>query len=324
MTWLVTEWVNVAGDISIIARESGEVWFHSRGGTEENTDPFAAPMAGVGSVGSTVGLLDGAINLGFAGIEKQLARPDPTIVGYIVALVGAYHTSVDTPRNLRRAAGRFNELGRPEVADYLEERALEETGHDRLALKDLHALGVPGERLVTNFVPEGIKPLCKRFDDLCVQDYPIGCIGYSYCLERIAALKQESDIEKVQGICPSDIDATRFLRSHSSLGSEATHVEETIKFVASLPANDRIRVVQETYESALILAEGYNHELLKSEVEMLEELEQALGEALPCRHSSHPLKGEKRGARPTRERNSAIVRRQFGIGEKHENGAGPR
>jgi len=83
------------------------------GGTEENVDTFATLMTGVGSAGSTVGLLDGAINLGFARIEKRLARPDPTLVGYIVALVGAYHTSVDTPRNLRRAASRFNELGRP-------------------------------------------------------------------------------------------------------------------------------------------------------------------------------------------------------------------
>jgi pyrroloquinoline quinone (PQQ) biosynthesis protein C len=298
MARLVTEWVNVTGDISIIARESGEVWFHTPRGTKENVDPFATPMTGVGAMGSTVGLLDGAINLGFAGIEKRLARPEPTLAGYIVALVGAYHTSVDTPRNLRRAASRFNELARPEVAAYLEERAREETGHDRLALKDLRALGVPGERLVANFIPEGIKPLCKRFDDLCVEDYPIGCIGYSYCLERIAALKQETDIEKVQALCPDGVDATRFLRSHSSLGSEATHVEETIEFVASLPANDRIRVVQETYESALILAEGYNHELLKSEAEMLEELQQAVGEALPYRLSSYPSHGEKRGARP--------------------------
>jgi len=78
----------------------------------------------------------------------------------------------------------------------------EETGHDRLALKDLRALGLPAERLVANFIPEGIKPLCKRFDDLCVEDYPIGCIGYSYCLERIAALKQGTDIEKVQAAMP--------------------------------------------------------------------------------------------------------------------------
>jgi hypothetical protein len=298
MARLVTEWVNVTGDISIIARESGEVWFHTPGGMKKDVDPFATPMTGVGAAGSTIRLLDGAINLGFAGIEKRLARPEPTLAGYIVALVGAYHTSVDTPRNLRRAANRFNELGRPEVAAYLEVRAREETGHDRLALKDLRALGVPGERLVANFIPEGIKPLCKRFDDLCVQDYPIGCIGFSYCLERIAALKQETDIEKVRALCPDGVDATRFLRSHSSLGSEASHVEETIAFVASLPANDRISVVQETYESALIMAEGYNHELLKSEAEMLEELQQAVGEALSYRHSSIPSHDEERGPRP--------------------------
>ncbi len=298
MARLVTEWVKVTGDTSIIARESGEVWFHTPSGTKETVDPFATPMTGVGSAGSTVGLLDGAINLGFAGIEKRLARPDPTLVGYIVALVGAYHTSVDTPRNLRRAASRFNELGRPEVAAYLEERAREETGHDRLALKDLRALGVPGERLVANFIPEGIKPLCKRFDDLCAEDYPIGCIGYSYCLERIAALKQEADIARVRALCPDGIDATRFLRSHSSLGSEASHVAETIEFVASLPAKDRIKVVQETYESSLLLAEGYNHELLKSEAEMLEEIRKAIGEALPYGRGSAPSTIEGHVARP--------------------------
>jgi hypothetical protein len=298
MAQSVTEWVNVTADISIIARESGEVWFHSPSGAKEEANPFVKQMTAAGAPGSTIGLLDGAINLGFAGIESRLARPDPTLVGYIVALVGAYHTSVDTPRNLRRAASRFNELGRPEVAAYLEERAREETGHDRLALKDLRALGVPGERLVANFIPEGIKPLCERFDNLCVEDYPIGCIGYSYCLERIAALKQKTDIEKVQALCPDGVDATRFLRSHSCLGSEVTHVEETIAFVASLAANDRIRVVQETYESALIMAEGYNHELLKSEAEMLEELEQAVGEALPYRLSSSASHGEKRNAQP--------------------------
>jgi hypothetical protein len=294
----VTEWVNVTSGISIIARESGEVWFHTRGGTKDNLDPFATPMMGAGSAGSTIGLLDGAINLGFAGIEKRIARAEPMLAAYIVALVGAFHTSVHTPRNLRRAAGRFKELRRPEVAAYLEERAREETGHDRLALKDLRALGMPADQLVANFIPEGVKPLCKRFDDLCIQNYPMGCIGYSYCLERIAALKQETDIEKVQALCPKGVDATRFLRSHSSLGSEVTHVEETIAFVASLPANDRIRVVQETYESALVMAEGYNHELLKSEGEILEELQQAVGEVLLYRHDSHPSSGEMRGAHP--------------------------
>ncbi len=294
----VTEWVNVTGDVSIIARASGQVWFHRPGGVEQQLDPFATPMTGQGSADSTVGLLDGALNLGFSGIENRLAQPEPTLAGYIVALAGAYHTSVHTPRNLRRAASRFEQLGRHDVAAYLEDRACEETGHDRLALKDLHALGVPGERLVANFIPEGIRPLCERFDALCAEDYPIGCIGYSYCLERIAALKQKSDIDRVQALCPEGVDATRFLRSHSCLGSEVTHVEETIKFVASLDASDRISIVQETYRSALIMAEGYNHELLKSEAEMLDELQQAIGEALPYPAGSYSSRREAGGARP--------------------------
>jgi len=295
MTRSITEWVNLEGDKSIIARDSGEVWFRTP--SETDNDPFKTAMTGAGAAGSTVGLLDGAISLGFAAIEKRLACPEPTVAAYIVALVGAYHTSVDTPRNLRRAAKRFEELGRPEVAAYLEERAQEETGHDRLALKDLRALGLPAERLVANFMPEGIKPLCERFDELCAEEYPIGCIGYSYCLERTAALKQKTDIEKVQALCPDGVDVTRFLRSHSSLGSEVTHVQETISFVASLPANDRTSVVQATFQSALIMANGYNHELLKSEAEILEELREVLGEELPYGHSgaSH---GEEAGARP--------------------------
>jgi hypothetical protein len=42
----------------------------------------------------------------------------------------------------------------------------------------------------------------------------------------------------------------------------------------------------------------FNHELLKSEAEMLEELQQAVGEALPYRLSSRPSHGEERGPRP--------------------------
>ncbi len=279
MTRPITEWVDVDGSVSIIAQESGEVWFYKRDSADDDS-LFATPMTGPGSPGSAVRLLDAAINLGFSRIERQLATPAPSIAGYVMALIGAYHTSVDTPRNLLRAARRFEKLGRPEVTAYLEERAREETGHDRLALKDLKALGFPAERLVANYIPDGIKPLCKRFDDLCADDYPIGSVGYSYCLERIAALKQENDIAMVKAICPDGVDATRFLRSHSGLGSEAMHVEETITFVASLPADDRIKVVQETYRSAALMAEGYNQELLRPENEVIATLEQAAGEPL--------------------------------------------
>jgi pyrroloquinoline quinone (PQQ) biosynthesis protein C len=276
----VTEWVRVAGETAIVSRESGEVWFHAFGG-EADVSAFAESMTGGGTLISTTGLLDGAISLAFEQTDSGPSIQErPSLLRYIYALVGAYHTAKDTPRNLLHAAARFKELGRPEVTAYLEMRAREEAGHERLALKDLRALGLPAEKVVANLVPAGIKPLCDLFDRHCFADYPIECVGFSYCSERIAALKPESEIDAVQLLFPRGIDATRFLRSHSSLGSEVTHVEETMEFVATLPAEDRISVVQATYETALLMASGRRLESSKSEVEIREELEKAAGVAL--------------------------------------------
>jgi len=146
MARLVTEWVKVTGDISIMLA-SGRGLVSYPGGAKEKVDPFATLMTGVGAMGSTVTLLDGAISLGFAGLEKRLARPDPTI-GAISLPWSAPITRLSTRLEISARRQPLHELGRPEVAAYLELRAREETGHDRLALKDLRALGVPGERLV--------------------------------------------------------------------------------------------------------------------------------------------------------------------------------
>ncbi len=283
----ITEWVRVADETAIIARESGEVWFHALDGGEAEAAPFLARMTGGGTLVSSTGLLDGAISLAFEQMDREFEEtdsrpvaPSPNLLRYIYALVGAYHTAKDTPRNLLRAAEHFRRIGRPEVTAYLEMRAREEAGHERLALKDLRALGLPAGRIVANLVPAGIKPLCDLFERFCFKDYPIECVGFSYCSERIAALKPKAEIDAVQSLLPEGVDATRFLRSHSSLGSEVTHVEETIEFVASLPAEDRTSVVQATYETALLMASGRRLESSRSEAEIREELEEAAGAAL--------------------------------------------
>ena len=287
----ITEWVRIAGETAIVARESGEVFFHALGSQEMETAAFSQRMTGVGTLVSTTGLLDGAISLAFqqtdarygevdSPLAAQVANQGPNLLRYIYTLVGAYHTAKDTPRNLLWAAEHFQDICRPEVTAYLEMRAREETGHERLALKDLRALGLPAERIVANLVPAGIKPLCDIFERFCFKDYPIESIGFSYCSERIAALKPKSEIDAVQALLPVGIDATRFLRSHSSLGSEVSHVEETIEFVAGLTAEDRIAVVQATYEASLRMAEGRRLESSRSEAEIRAELEQAAGVAL--------------------------------------------
>ena len=275
---MVTEWVR-AGSTAIVAR-GDEVSFHPLDGIDGAA--FAKRMSGDGTLESTTGLLDGAISLAFEQTESPPAAVTerPNLLRYIYALTGAYHTAKDTPRNLLWAAEHFREIGRPEVTEYLEMRAREETGHERLALKDFRALGLPGERIVANLVPAGIKPLCDLFERFSFKDYPIECVGFSYCSERIAALKPKEEIDAIQALLPDSVDATRFLRSHSSLGSEVSHVEETMEFVASLPAEDRIRVVEATYETALLMADGRRLESSKSEAEILHEIEQAAGRAL--------------------------------------------
>ena len=294
----VTEWVNVTGGISIIARESGEVWFHTPSGTKNDVDPFATPMTGAGAAGSTVGLLDGAINLGFSGIEKRLARPEPTLAGYIVALVGAYHTSVHTPRNLRQAASASTSWGgqrsRRTLKSVRARRPVMTGSRSRICV---HWVCPP-----IDWSPTLSQRASSRSASVSMTSAP-RTIRWAVSAIRTAwsALPRSSrrPISKRFKRCapmasmrPASSEVT------ARLGSEVTHVEETIEFVASLSANDRIQVVQETYESALIMAEGYNHELLKSEEKVLGEIQQAIGEPLLYGHGSRHSPGEKRAARP--------------------------
>ena len=273
-----TEWVVVSDNVAIIARETGECWFLDLDDYGE-TLPFARPMTGRGTRGSTAALLNGAVALGFGSDEVQSADRINSLPKYVFNLIGAYHNARRTPGNYVQAAKRFRDLDRPDIAAYLEKHAREETGHERLVLKDLRALGLPGERIVANLVPEGVKPLCEFFDRLSSSEYPVGCIGYSYCFEYTAAMKQKSDVDGMQALCPEGVEASRFLRTHSQLGSEVSHVVEMIDFIAGLPAPDRIEIVKATYETAAMTA-NLRQDVLKSDSEILTEIQAAACEEI--------------------------------------------
>jgi hypothetical protein len=273
-----TEWVVLPHNIVVIACETGEVWFLE---LEDCGDlnPFSKAMTGKGSHGSTAGLLSGAIALGFGEEEVHLSDGAVSLAKYVYNLVGTYHNARRTPGNYILAAKRLRKLDRPEIASYLETHALEETGHDRLIIKDLRALGLPAERIVTNLIPEGVKPLVRLFDLLSSSDYPIGCIGYSYCFEYTAAMKPKSQVDAIQALCPEGIDASRFLRTHSSLGSEVGHVEDLIDLIAGLPASDRIEIVKAAYETAATTAR-LRRDVRKADSTILTQLQAAAEEEI--------------------------------------------
>lgn len=276
------EWVVLRDDTVVIAHESGQWWVTERSLAGE-IDPFAAPMTCPGTPGSTAALLNGAVAAGFGTDKQYLGDCIVSLPKYILNLVGAYHNARRTPGNYRKAAARLREWGRDDIAHYLETHAKEETGHERLALKDFRSLGLPGERLVENLFPDGAMPMVELFDRLSSADYPVGCIGYSYCLESTAATKQKADVDAMQALCPEGVNATRFLKAHSSLGNEVDHVRDMIAFIASLPASDRIEIARAAYETAVLTA-GLRRDLHKSDEAIWGDIQAAVGEdlALPA------------------------------------------
>jgi len=271
------EWVSVSEDLAIVSRETGEFWFLD---LHEELIPFTRPMRCNGARGSTAGLLNGAVALGFACEGEDVKRTAISLPKYVLDLISSYHISRRTSNHFSQAAIRFRELKRPDIATYLETHGREETGHDRLVLKDLRALGLPAERIVANFVPEGMQALCQLFDRLCAAEYPVGCIGYCYCFESTAALKQKSEVEALEALCPEGIDASRFLRTHSGLGSELAHVEELIDFIAGLPASDRIEIVKAAYETALAMANRLRQDGAMSDAAILAKIQAAAGQQI--------------------------------------------
>jgi hypothetical protein len=97
-------------------------------------------------------------------------------------------------------------------------------------------------------------------------------------------MKQQSDVDALTALYPEGIDASRFLRTHSSLDSEVAHVEGLIENIAGLPACDRIEVVKVTYETAVTMAEGLRREALMSDAEIVAKLELAAGEKIRLLH----------------------------------------
>ena len=191
MDSITTEWVEVTENVAVISSETGEAWllnFDNFG----DTLPFSTPMTGKGSRGSTAALLNGAVTLGLGGDVRVLKSCATSLPQYALDLIGSYHNASRTVGNYLKAAKRFRELERHDIAPYLERHAREENGHERLAIRDLRALNLPAERIVDNLVPEVVGALCELFDRLSSSDYPIGCIGYSYFFESSAAKTQKA------------------------------------------------------------------------------------------------------------------------------------
>lgn len=248
------EWLPLDGGVSVIAQANGRFRLH-RAPAFPPGDPFVQPrLADRGTPAATRALLSGALAAGLSRPPRSAEPPPLTLPRVVYRLCGRYRTTHATPPAFRRMATLFRTRGRADLADFAERKAREETGHDRLVLMDLEALGLPAQRLVEALRPATGVALVEHLRRLEQAPHPVGILGYAYALERAALFTGQADIDATQALCPPGVDATRGMRVHSAVGADVDHVRELVAFVAPLSAAERAAIAQAVYRTARIMA----------------------------------------------------------------------
>jgi hypothetical protein len=219
-------------------------------------------MDACGDIRTTRNLMAGALYAAMSQAVTEKTNDKKTdfrsrlsLLSYVYQLLSSYQTTHATPAVMRAVAARMQASGRENLAAHCLNVAREESGHDTLALMDIRALGLPAERLVNDFRPIQATVLVELFHQLAQSAEPVSVLGYAYALERSALFVQEAYIESIEQLLPPGVNATRCLRVHSAVGSDAGHVDESIALIAGLPAPDRAAIVRAVYASALLIIE---------------------------------------------------------------------
>ncbi len=251
------EWATIALGKVVVATEE-RVWLDS---PLDDQERFANLITGTGNTAITRNLLDGAMAAAKIAIPSGNKPPALTPNRLVWHLAGAYQTAHATPTLMREAGELFDSADRHDLSNWAFEKTKEETGHDRLALMDIKSLGYRAEELVKIVIPASAMILVDYFQRSVRDVDPIDCVGYTYALERMSLGAKQKHIEKIEDLLPPNVNATRCLRVHSSLGADAEHVEKNVEMIARLTFAERTRVIRACYETALLLfsppQEGY-------------------------------------------------------------------
>jgi len=248
------EWLEISPELTLVATPTRVDLYVPSG---FGTNPFHPPMRGAGNPETTHWLFEGAIaaaQRAFAkapALDARFAEP-LTRSQWAYRLAGYYHTTHATQRLLPLVARRFGAAGRELLFRWAEQKISEEAGHDQLALRDLSELGYRAQGLVSAFVPRRAAAWVALFEQLAAAEDPVGCVGYAHALERLALLRGAAEVSAIEQYLPVDANATRCLRVHSALGSDASHVRTNVTTTSALSADERRAVVNACYLTARI------------------------------------------------------------------------
>jgi hypothetical protein len=259
------QYIQVSSKTRLFGVPDGRSWLIDLGAASVIALPVSTVAKARLSVAAS--LLEGAIVAGLTDSKQSPAATSYTLPRYIRWLAGNYVFAGQTPALFRRGAERFEASGRPDLARFARQKAEEEQGHANLAYRDLQGLGLPAAEIIRVVQPPSAKLFIDRFRSYVESDQPVSLFGFSYCLERMAACRDEAFIHKIKAICPPDALAYRFLKVHSGVGADSAHVDEQLFFFESLTISDLSPVVCAAYETAeLVVQQASIDEGLSDEV----------------------------------------------------------
>jgi hypothetical protein len=209
--------------------------------------------------------LDGAIVFAWNTVKSNRRPPALTRTRWTWGLAASYHLCHSTSQLMEEAAQIFAASGRQRLAQWAAQKAREERGHDQLALLDLESMGYKASEVVRTFYPPSAKALVDYFTQSVQASDPIRCVGYTYAIERLGLVNKQEFIKKVEALLPPNVNATRCLRVHSSVGAEVKHVEDAVEMLAGLTVEELTQVGIACYETALLCFSPPNESYISDE-----------------------------------------------------------
>lgn len=249
--------VRLTDDRTLVAVADGRSWLISHSEPNFRELPASPIVRSRQAVGVT--LVEAAILVGLSSIRIDSGDGAYTLERYIRWLEGNALFAAETPKLLRVAAARLRANGSIELAEFALRKAEEETGHAELAKQDLATLGRPFR---ADTAPPSAKTFVTKLRDYAESDAPIRVFGFSYCLERMALLRDERFRIQVISLCPNGSSATKFLDVHSRLGSDALHMRDLVALIEKMDISSLTQFTRAVFETAVLI--GLQHEARNS------------------------------------------------------------
>jgi pyrroloquinoline quinone (PQQ) biosynthesis protein C len=161
-------------------------------------------------------------------IFARLAAGEITRRHYLAYLRETYHLIKHTPKYLTIAADRVAKND-PWLSAYFRRFAREETGHELLCIKDIHALDENPDAILSGPSNPGVWGLVTQCYFWATEGTPIALLGDAFATEEIGAASGLRAAHVLERNYDIPRQATNFLRVH---GSEDTkHLEAAARAI---------------------------------------------------------------------------------------------